>query len=395
MINVTDAQQIIRDNIQSLDVETINIQESQNRILAKNIFAKTSHPITDVSAMDGYALCINTENPTSYYDIVGTSAAGESIDLKLEHNQCVKIYTGGQLPNGANTILIQENSVFKDGRLFVKNFEINKHIRKEGQDFRIGDLILKKQKNITYRDIGLMALDDRNTIPVYKKPKISILSTGDEITFPGEEKKKGQFSSANGPALASFVRERRGLILSNKIEPDSLSKIIKSITNMKDSDLIITTGGASVGDKDFIKKALKELGVKTFFEKVLIKPGKPIIFGLYEDTPIFCLPGNPVSALVCATIFVNIALDKLSGLPGLSPLLSKARLIGDISDNGPRETYLRAKLEIEKNSQLSIKPFKNQDSNMILNFAKANALIMRKPYEKSSKNGDLVDFIDL
>ena len=395
MIKVSDAQQIIRDNIKALSIESINILESQSRVLAENIFAKTSHPINDVSAMDGYALNINIKDPSVYYDIVGTSSAGDSNNLKIKINQCVKIFTGGKLPDGANTILIQENSSLRDGKLFVKDLEINKHIRKKGQNFQNGDLILKTPKKITYRDIGLIALDDRDTIPVYRKPKISILSTGDEITFPGENKKKGQFSSANGPAIASFVRERGGLILNNKIEPDNLEKIINSIKNIKESDLIITTGGASVGEKDFIKTALKELKVKIFFEKVLIKPGKPMIFGIYDNTPIFSLPGNPVSALVCALIFVSIALDKLSGLPGLNPPLSQALLLKEISNNGPRETYLRAKLEVDENSRLLIKPFENQDSNMILNLANANALIVRKPFEKGSKKGDLVKFISL
>ena len=395
MIKVSDAQQIIRDNIKALSIESINILESQSRVLAENIFAKTSHPINDVSAMDGYALNINIKDPSMYYDIVGTSSAGDPNNLKIKINQCVKIFTGGKLPDGANTILIQENSSLRDGKLFVKDLEINKHIRKKGQNFQNGDLILKTPKKITYRDIGLIALDDRDTIPVYRKPKISILSTGDEITFPGENKNKGQFSSANGPAIASFVGERGGLILNNKIEPDNLEKIINSIKNIKESDMIITTGGASVGEKDFIKTALKELKVKIFFEKVLIKPGKPMIFGIYDNTPIFSLPGNPVSALVCALIFVSIALDKLSGLPGLNPPLSQALLLKEISNNGPRETYLRAKLEVDENSRLLIKPFENQDSNMILNLANANALIVRKPFEKGSKKGDLVKFISL
>ncbi len=395
MIKVSDAQKIIRDNIKSLSTESINILESQNRVLAKNIFAKTSHPINDVSAMDGYALNVNVKDPSIHYDIIGTSSAGDSNNLKIKKNQCVKIFTGGKLPDGTNTILIQEDASFRDGKLFVKDIEINKHIRKKGQNFQNGDLILKTPKKITYRDIGLIALDDRDTIAVYQKPKISILSNGDEITFPGEKKNKGQFSSANGPAIASFVSGRGGLVLNNKIEPDNLERIINSIKNIKEADLIITTGGASVGERDFIKTALKELNVKIFFEKVLIKPGKPMIFGMYNNTPIFSLPGNPVSALVCALIFVSIALDKLSGLPGLNPPLSQAILLKEISDNGPRETYLRAKLEVDKNSKILIKPFENQDSNMILNFANANALIVRKPYAKSSKKGDLVKFISL
>ena len=393
MIKVKEAQNIIRKNIFNLSSEQINISNSSNRILAQELYAQNNHPNHNVSAMDGYALNIKNINPSNYFKIIGESAAGSNIDYELKENEGIKVYTGSKIPKGANTVLIQENAIFENNKLFINKIEINRHIRKKGQNFKKKDLLLGFPKKISYRDIGLMALDDREYISVYRKPKVSILSTGDEIVFPGQKRGPNQFPSANGPALSAFVEDKGGNVIYNHIEKDNLNSITHRLQKIQDSDLIITTGGASVGEKDYIKSALKKLNAIIFFEKVSIKPGKPIIFAKTNNTPIFCLPGNPVSALICAEIFLRIGIDRLVGLPGNNPIISQAVLKTDIPENGSRENYLRAKLI--KNSQLCISPFLLQDSNMILDLAHSDALIVLEPFQRAMKKGELVSFIKI
>ena len=393
MIKVKEAQNIIRKNICSLSSEQINITDSSNRILAQELYAQNNHPNYNVSAMDGYALNIQNINRSNYFKIIGESTAGSNTDYELKENEGIKVYTGSKIPKGANTVLIQENAIFENNKLFVNKIQINRHIRKKGQNFKKKDLLLSFPKKLSYRDIGLMALDDREYISVYKKPKVSILSTGDEIVFPGQKKGANQFSSANGPALSAFVKDKGGSVIYNHIEKDNLDLITNKLKKFQNSDLIVTTGGASVGKKDYMKSALKELNANIFFEKVSIKPGKPVIFAKINNTPIFCLPGNPVSALICAEIFLRIGIDRLIGLPGKNPIISQAFLNTDIPKNGSRENYLRAKLV--KNSQLCLSPFLLQDSNMISDLAHSQALIVLEPFQRAMNKGELVNFIKI
>lgn len=396
MISVAQAQSLVRDGITPVGSETISLADSLGRVLAENPSARIAHPAHTISAMDGYA--VRAENIPSVpgtLTVIGESAAGHPFEGNVEDGQAARIFTGAHVPSGADTVVIQEN-VERDGDMITINeFEPGRHIRPKAQDFNEGDTLLLSPLRLSTRHIGLLAAGDHPWLQVYRRPRVAIISTGDEIVLPGEPRTSSQIVSANGPALSAFVKAKGGEPIHLgvvKDDEDALSTIAEAA---KSADLIVTSGGVSVGDRDLVRKAFGAAGLNVDFHKIAMRPGKPLMFGHLDDTPMLGLPGNPVSALVCALLFLGPALDRLQGLPGAAPSPRPAFLGTGVSANGGREDYMRAVLSSDEDGNLTATPIFAQDSSMIGALANSDALIVRPIGAPAAKTGEAVPVLSL
>ena len=374
----------------------MSLSAALNRVLAENPNARIAHPAHTVSAMDGYAIrAENISTVPGTLTVIGESAAGHPFEGIIDNGQAVRIFTGAHLPNGADTVVIQED-VDRDGETITINaLEPGRHIRPKGQDFSDGDTLLLAPLRLSARHIGLLAAGDRPWLQVYRRPRVAIISTGDEIVLPGEPRTSSQIVSANGPALSAFVKARGGVPIHLgvvKDDEDALSAIAEAA---KSADLIVTSGGVSVGDRDLVRKAFGDAGLDVGFHKIAMRPGKPLMFGHLDDTPMLGLPGNPVSALVCALLFLGPAIDRLQGLPGSAPLTRPATLGADLKANGGREDYMRAVLSRDEDNSLTVTPIFAQDSSMIGALANSDALIVRPIGASAAKIGETVPVLPL
>lgn len=396
MISVDEARANIVAAIKPCDTEAVEIMYALGRVLAKDAVAQVSHPPADVSAMDGYAVRSPDAALNAKLKVVGTSAAGHPWSGSIAAGQACRIFTGAHVPKNADAIVIQEDTTVDGDTVTITEAAIKgRHIRPMGQDFKTGENILSAPRKLSFRDVGLLAAMNLAKLEVYKRPRVGVLSTGDEVIMPGEEPKLGQLVSANGPGLCTFVAAHGGLPVHLGIARDDKASLQGMVDAAKGLDMLITTGGVSVGEHDLVAKALTESGLNIGFHKIAMRPGKPLLFGDLKGTPFFGLPGNPVSAMVCAMLFVGPALEKLQGLPGNAPATIKAKLGIGLKANDKRQDFLRATLERTSDGSLVATPFAKQDSAMLSTFAKADGLVIRPPFAPESKSGDAVDVIRL
>ncbi len=396
MISVEQAQALVRDGVQPLGTETIALANGLDRVLAETPTARIAHPAQTVSAMDGYALrAADVPSVPGTLTVIGESAAGHPFDGEVGEGQAVRIFTGAQVPPGADTVVIQENTDREADTVTIREMEAGRHIRPKGQDFSEGDELLIPPVRLAPRHVGLLAAADRPWLQVYRQPRVAILSTGDEIVLPGEPRGPDQIVSANGPALSAFVRARGGLPVHLGVVKDDEDALTAMAEAAKESDMLITSGGVSVGDRDLVRKAFESAGLEVGFHKIAMRPGKPLMFGHLGTTPVLGLPGNPVSALVCALLFVGPALDRLQGLPGDAPRPIPAELGADISANGKRQNYIRAVLSRNDDGGFCATPIFAQDSSMIGALAQSAALIVRPIEAPAAKTGETIPVIPL
>jgi len=396
MILVEQAQELIREAISPVATETIALSEALGRVLATTTLARISHPPEDVSAMDGYAVRISdiTSTPIQL-EVVGESAAGHPYHRALESGHAVRIFTGATVPSGADTVVIQEDTESNGKSVKVNRIEPHRHIRPKGQDFLQGNSVLEAPARLEARHIGLLAAADLPWIQVYQQPRIGVLSTGDEIVLPGEPRTAAQIVSANGPGLCAFICNHGGIPVNLGVVGDNIETLQDAAAAASRCDLLVTSGGVSVGDHDLVLKALSELGLTVAFHGISMRPGKPLMFGHLHNTALLGLPGNPVSAMVCALLFLLPALDRLQGLPGHPPETSLATLSVDLPENGGRQDYQRAFTKLDDRGRLTVRPFDKQDSSMIGALAQSNALIVRSPRASAAIQGDTVQVIML
>jgi molybdopterin molybdotransferase len=396
MISVTEARAAIVTALAPVGVESVGVMDALGRVLAADAVARLSHPAADVSAMDGYAVRSTEATAGVTLTVVGTAAAGHPWGGRVGPGQAVRIFTGAHVPAGADAIVIQEDTV-ADGTRVTLNAAATagRHIRPLGQDFKTGETVLRPPRRLSYRDVGLLAAMNLAAVPVFKRPRIGVLSTGDEVVMPGAEVKPGQLASANGPGLCAFVAHHGATPVHLGIARDDTASLTAMSAAATDLDMLVTTGGVSVGDHDLVARVLGESGLVVNFHKIAMRPGKPLLFGALKGKPFMGLPGNPVSALVCALLFLAPALDRLQGLPGEAPRTQRARLGVGLKANDKREDYLRATLERGADGQLIATPYPKQDSSMISALAKADALIIRPPLAPEAKPGEAVEVIVL
>lgn len=397
LLPVADARHKIVSSLQPLGTESIELTHARGRVLAANAIAQVSHPPADVSAMDGYAVRSSDilTAPTTL-KVVGESAAGHPWAGEVKTGEAVRIFTGAYIPVGADTIVIQENTTRDENTVLINEISgAGKNIRPKGQDFQVDDSPLTAPRRLSSRDIGLLAAMNLPKVSVFRRPRVGILSTGDEIVQPGEPLGNGQIVSANGPGLTAFVESRGGIAMNLGVIPDKVKALQDAIEHADPMDILITSGGVSVGDHDLIQKSAGAGGLKITFHKIAMRPGKPLLFGQFKQLPFLGLPGNPVSAMVCAVLFLDPALDALQGLPGRGPEMVAARLGAALAANDGREDYIRAVMKRSDHDLPLVEPLPKQDSAMIAALAKANALIVRPPHAPSSDAGDVVRVIPL
>ncbi len=397
LLSLNEAINKIKSSFEKITNEDIFLKDALGRCLAKPIISKTDNPKYDVSSMDGYAvnykdfIKVNNER-NKKFKIVGESSAGAPYSKKINAKETVRIFTGAKLPKGSNTVIIQEDVevLNNENYIIVRETPIkNQFVRKKGLDFKRNQILFKEGTILKSRHLGSIAMTGQVWLTVSRKPTVSILSTGNEILKIGEQISKDKIPSGNSLMLASMVQEFGAIARILPVVKDNLQDIYEILGNALDSDLIITTGGVSVGKYDLIQKALSKFKNKIEFWKIAMRPGKPLLFSKINNTPLIGLPGNPVSSGVCSLIFVNIAIRKMLGDNSSFPLLENGILNGNMSKNDKRLDFVRAKSSYN-NGILNVTPFNLQDSSMVTNFSKADCLIVRESFEKPIRNGENV-----
>jgi molybdopterin molybdotransferase len=396
MISVEDARDRILAGLHATPAETVPLADAWGRVAAADVRARVRQPPADVSAMDGYALRAEDGTLGARLRIVGTAPAGHPWGGTLAQGEAVRLFTGSFVPQGADTVLLQEDATDADGVVTINEATAKgRHIRRAGQDFSSGDVLVPAGKRLSVRDIGLAASGNHPWLSVHRRPRVAILATGDEIALPGEPIPPGGIVSSNAHALAAFVRALGGEATVLPIALDTLGAIAAGADAARGADMLVTTGGASVGDHDLVRAGLAARGFALDFWKIAMRPGKPLMFGAVAGLPVLGLPGNPVSALVCAVLFLQPALAKLSGLPAAPPPRTRALLAAPLPANDQRADHLRARLTEAPDGTLLATAFERQDSAMMRLLATADALILRAPHAPAAVVGEAVEVIRL
>lgn len=392
MINKNEAIARLLKVAKTGKTELIGIKDCLNRVLAKDLFAKTDNPPFDASAMDGYAIQINDNQIGRKLKVVGEVAAGSKSNKKVTAGEAVRIFTGAQLPKGADWIIIQEDVKIEGS--FIKlgsKIEKTNFIRKRGSDFSIKDK-LPKSTLLTPQILSLIAAMNHKKIPVYVKPTVAVISSGNELSEPGKKLKVNQVVASNNYGLSAMLESFGASPEIFPLVPDDINSICKTLNEALSFDLVVTVGGASVGKYDLIRAAGKKLGLKVLFNSIAMRPGKPLMGGQIKETPLIALPGNPVSALICCEVVVQQVIRKMIGLKETYEKKYFAILQRPLSKNGVREHYMRATTKY-KSGQIIIKAHDRQDSHLLRNLADSNALLIRPPHDRDRYKGELVPFI--
>lgn len=393
MIPVAEARRRILDAMMPLAVERVPVSSALGRVLATDITARTDQPPAPVSAMDGYAVrAADVQSTPCTLKVVGEAPAGHPFNGSVGANEAVRIYTGAHLPPGADSVVIQENThTFSGTEIRVlSEVPVGKHVRARGIDFSADDVLVPANKILTARDVGLGAAADWPWFSVRRRPRIALLATGDEIVLPGEPRRPGQIVSSNTFALEAMIRASGGEAVDFHLVPDDAGALQAAIVGARPFDLLVTTGGVSVGAYDLVGQALDRAGMERGFWKIAMRPGKPLLFGtLPGGTPVVGLPGNPVSTYVCALVFLWPALRKMLGLDATLPL-ETAVLGRALPANDMREDYLRATASHDVSGTKTVHPFELQDSSVLSSLTRADCLVIRPPEAPAAHVGDHV-----
>ena len=400
LTQVEDAKKIILNHINQTHSEEIHIMESFGRILDKSIFAKLNNPPVDVSSMDGYGVTeYDKINNTKNLKCIGISQTGKKENFKITNGETVRVFTGAEIPKGAKSVVIQENTA-KTSKDYIKinHYNQNSYIRKKGMDFKKGEELFTKGYKLNAISIALIASAGISWVLAKQKPKIAILSNGDELIRPGdffEDFKDNKIVSSNSLFLYFFIKQCGGDPIILPIAADNIKSIGNSLKNNTTFDLIISSGGASVGKYDLIKKYLMA-GKNNFILdlwKIAMRPGKPLFFGRYNKIPFLGLPGNPVSTGVCSIIFLKPIIEKFLN-ESIKLDYDFIESDTDIEKNDEREEYLRS-IVIIKNNKKYVKPFIKQDSSQLNVFSNSNCFIFREPNAPFLPKGKKVKVIKI
>jgi len=397
MISLEEALEKVTGGVEPLTTELVSIAEAHGRVLAEDVESRFTQPPAAVSSMDGYAvIATDTQTTPASLNLIGESAAGGSYDGIVKSGQTVRIFTGAPLPKGADAVVMQENTERDDDTVkILEGVGQGNFIRSAGMDFKQGEILLPKGRRLSARDIGLAAAMNRPWLTVARRPRIAILATGNEVVMPGDPVGPNQILSSNSLSLAAMVRAFGGEPLNLGIAKDDENSLQLMVAGAEKADLLITIGGASVGDYDLVQKVLGKEGLKLDFYKVAMKPGKPLIFGHVKGTPILGLPGNPVSANVTGLIFMRAAMEIMLGRPFSGLETTTAPLTVDVPKNGPRKEFMRATIETTKDGAWGVNPFEAQDSALLARLAAADCLVIRPPHAAAAKAGERVEIIPL
>jgi len=390
-ISVEDAKKRILKSIKPINkTEKINTKDCLNRILSKSIKAKRTQPGFNTSAMDGYAIRKSfLKNLPKAFNIIGETQAGSINKFKLKKNQAVRVFTGSFLPEGCDKVILQENCDRSGDKILIREENTESYIRKKGEDFFKNDKCLSKSSLLDSGGIALAGAMNYKSLEVYKKPSIGVIANGNELFEPGGINQQIKQPASTKASIISLINAWGGKAVDLGIAKDTLNSLKTKLQKGLSYDMIVTIGGASVGDYDLVYQSLKEMNFKLNFWKIKMKPGKPLMFGTLKNKPIIGLPGNPVSSIVCSQLFLKQSIYKLQNY-NYTENIFYLRLGKDLPKNNWRESYIRGYLSKSKNNQIIAMPISNQDSSSLSSFAKANILIIREPNAKKIKRGSLV-----
>lgn len=363
--------------------EQVPLMEANGRVLAAPVAAGLTQPPFDASAMDGYAVIAADVAATgARLKIIGESAAGHGFSGKIASGQTVRIFTGAPVPPGADAVLLQEDANKLEGGFIENTFVVRpgRHIRPLGQDFQEGELVLQPGQILDPGRLMVAAGMNNAVLTVYKKPLVALIATGDELVVPGAPRRPNQIVASNTYAVAALVRAAGGEVLDLGIIPDDRALIGNAVQRALDRgvDIIVTLGGASVGDHDLVQSTLTGLGMKLDFWRIAMRPGKPLMVGSLKDVSVLGLPGNPVSSMVCALLFLEPLVAKMARIPA-PDRMRDAITATELAANDHRQDYMRAQLRRRPDGKLEAQSYGKQDSSQMKIFANSDALIIRPP----------------
>ena len=394
MLAVEEAHARIVGAFAPLPSEWVHIGAAAGRVLTRDLIAERDQPPGDTSAMDGYAVhAADLASGRATLRLVGSAPAGGSYDQELGPGETVRIFTGGLLPRGADAVAPQENASSEGDRVCLEGaIEPGSFVRPAGLDFRRGERTLPGGRRLTARDNGLAAPVYPARLPVRRRPPVALLATGDELVLPGQPLGPAQIVNSNTVALAAMVRHWGGEAVDLGIVRDQPDRLAEASEQLRGVDLAVTLGGASVGERDLVRGVLGEHGLTLDFWQIAMRPGKPLLFGRVRDVPLLGLPGNPVSAGVCAVLFVRAAIFAMLGLNPAPPEVPGV-LGAPLGANDRRQEYLRASVAWRDDGRLEATPAPRQDSSMLATFARADCLIKRAPFAPAMSPGTPVSLL--
>ncbi|MEM1419438.1 MAG: gephyrin-like molybdotransferase Glp [Pseudomonadota bacterium] len=404
LLSVDEALQRILDMAEPVGSETVSLAHADGRALRDPVIARRTQPPFDASAMDGYAVRAVEANLGSRLLVMGEIPAGAMPGHGIGHKEAMRIFTGAPMPVGADAILLQEDAapdVSRKGALerllgvTVRAGVVQGDwVRPAGGDFHEGDVLIDVPRRLRPQDIGLAAAAGVPWLTVARKPRVALIATGDELKLPGEPTEPSEIASSNNFSVAALLARYGAEPVILPIAHDDVGALRAAIREARGADLIVTLGGASVGDHDFSRRAFEEEGMSPDFYKIAMRPGKPLMAGHLGDALVVGLPGNPVSAFVCAHVFLRPALDALLGLPAEQLMRRPVPLAIDLPPGGPREHYMRAALERREVGPV-VRPEANQDSSLMSILAQADVLAVRPAHDRARQAGEMLDCIDL
>ncbi len=398
LISVAEALDHVLAHAAPLPAEEVPLEAAAGRVLAYDLKARRTQPPADVSAMDGYAVrAADVAAAPVRLKVIGEVPAGRPFSAEVGASEAARIFTGGFVPAGADTVVVQELTK-RDGDWVEvqKATAKGRNVRSQGLDFRLGDKLFAKGHRLTARDLALVAGMNHPLVPVYRKPKVALFATGDELVPPGTEPGPGQIVYSNGFALAALIRAEGADFVDLGVVGDKLDDTIDAVRRARDlkADILVTTGGASVGDYDFVNRAFAAEGMVPSFWKIAMRPGRPLMHGRLGAMQVLGVPGNPVSSYVCAFLFLVPLIRKLTGRDDLVTPTEAAILGSDLPENDERADYLRALLKDGPDGPVAT-PFPTQDSSMMAPLARAGCLVIRAPHAPPAKAGSRCEMVRL
>ena len=397
MIGVDEALERVLAGVGALSPAPLAVSQAVFRHLAADIAALGTNPPQDTSAMDGYAVRAgDVQSVPATLHVIGEAPAGGAFEGLVKAGEAVRIFTGGPIPEGTDAVIAQEDTRnLGHGRIEIRETAFpRKHVRSAGSDFFADDHLLAAGRRLNAPALALAAASGHGALELAPQPKVAILATGDELVPPGTPPGPHQIISSNSLGLAALVLAAGGTPIDLGIAPDDPEAIVHAAQSAPHADVLVTTGGASVGERDYVQSALAKEGLTVDFWKIAMKPGKPLIFGAFKGKPFFGLPGNPVSALVTALLFLRPALLKMQGRDPVLPH-TDVPLTTAVRATAGRQEYLRARLAHTSDGGPRAEVLPIQDSAGLKSLAAADALIVRPPHSPAAKPGDTVRAIPL
>jgi molybdopterin molybdotransferase len=398
LLPVEEALRRVLDGVLPHGTERVALPDALGRVLAEDLVARRTQPDFDCSAMDGYAIRHDDVAEGAEFTIIGESAAGHGYSGNVGQREAVRIFTGAPVPAGADTIVIQENVTRRDASITLTvPPRRGANIRPRGLDFREGAAALAAGTRLNARDLALAAATNHAELPVSRRPLVAVLATGDELVMPGNDPGPGQIVASNSFALAAMARQEGADVLDLGIAGDSFAALQTAIGRARDAgaDILVTIGGASVGDHDLVQEALAKEGMTLGFWKIAMRPGKPLMHGALGPMRVLGMPGNPVSAIVCGVLFLLPLLRRMTGRQDEALPTRRAQLAVAWPANDMRQDYLRAAMTEDRDGTLVVTPFAMQDSSMVSVLASADCLVIRPPHAPKAEAGDECSIIDL